>query len=792
MANPKVKFKRSSVANKRPTLDNIELGELALNTYDGKLFTRQDTGGVGIATTVTLINPWTESYGGGTISYSGVVTATSFSGDGSNLTGISAGAPVSISTVAPSSPSAGDLWFDPNYGRTVIYYDEATVGYGTSKYWIDPSPVDTDNITITAPSNLTVSGILTATSIDSGTGSFTGDVDIADKIVHTGDTNTAIRFPSNDTVTIETSGSEALRVTSGGDIAINSTSASAKLTVTNNSGTGAVYLADFTASAANQNPLLRMIGRNAADSGTTSVDLYKVYQGGFRIINNDTDSSNFTSFEIGGSERARVSAGGSFGVGTNDPVNLVDVNGSVGVKYDEGLKLYRSTGTINSGIVTHYWSGSKDELHIAPAGNAASEVVLKTSSGSTPVERMRITSSGNFGIGEASPGDKLVVGDTSDSFNAIRLQSTNTGIGEIRFADSDSANPAYLKYEHTGNNLIFAANASERMRIDSSGRLLLGTTSGAGKFIVQDSSLPKIQANYNGTKHLEMGVGGSGSGFTMTTGHFISFNHQPYADRGTDNNLTERFRIHTDGGLLLGNSSSTFNYIANYNQAAKMHLSGAGGGSGNIEIYGASHATLPKTITFNTDSTERMRIASNGYVFYYTTTSFPGSGNTATGAMFENAGDGASFFVSRDNNVPVYFNRNSNGTLVTFRRSGSEVGKIQVTTTATTYATTSDYRLKENVVDLDGAIDRVKQLTPKRFNFIADDTTTVDGFIAHEAQTVVPEAVTGTHNEVDDDDNPIYQGIDQSKLVPLLTAALQEAIAKIETLEAKVAALEAE
>jgi len=164
MANPKVKFKRSSVANKRPSLDNIELGELALNTYDGKLFTRQDTGGVGIATTVTLVNPWTESYGGGTISYSGVVTATSFSGDGSNLTGISAGAPVSISTVAPSSPSAGDLWFDPNYGRTVVYYDEATVGYGTSKYWIDPSPVDTDNITIIAPSNLTVSGIVTATS----------------------------------------------------------------------------------------------------------------------------------------------------------------------------------------------------------------------------------------------------------------------------------------------------------------------------------------------------------------------------------------------------------------------------------------------------------------------------------------------------------------------------------------------------------------------------------------------------------------------------------------------------
>ena len=75
MANPKVKFKRSSVANKRPTLANLETGELALNTYDGKLFTKQDTGGVGIATTVTLVNPWDENYGGESITYAGIQTS---------------------------------------------------------------------------------------------------------------------------------------------------------------------------------------------------------------------------------------------------------------------------------------------------------------------------------------------------------------------------------------------------------------------------------------------------------------------------------------------------------------------------------------------------------------------------------------------------------------------------------------------------------------------------------------------------------------------------------------------
>jgi hypothetical protein len=135
----------------------------------------------------------------------------------------------------------------------------------------------------------------------------------------------------------------------------------------------------------------------------------------------------------------------------------------------------------------------------------------------------------------------------------------------------------------------------------------------------------------------------------------------------------------------------------------------------------------------------------------------------------------------------------SNGAFVLFQKDdGSTIGIIDHTASATRYLTSSDYRLKENVVDMTGAIDRVKALAPKRFNFISDTTDTlVDGFLAHEAQTVVPEAVSGTHNEVDADGNAVMQGIDQSKLVPLLTGALQEAIAKIETLETKVAALEA-
>ena len=116
------------------------------------------------------------------------------------------------------------------------------------------------------------------------------------------------------------------------------------------------------------------------------------------------------------------------------------------------------------------------------------------------------------------------------------------------------------------------------------------------------------------------------------------------------------------------------------------------------------------------------------------------------------------------------------------------VGSIATNASATAYNTSSDYRLKENVTPVSDGITRLQQLKPSRFNFIADPAKTVDGFIAHEVQAVVPEAITGEKDAVDADGNPVYQGIDQSKLVPLLTAALQEAIGEIESLKARLTA----
>jgi hypothetical protein len=125
-----------------------------------------------------------------------------------------------------------------------------------------------------------------------------------------------------------------------------------------------------------------------------------------------------------------------------------------------------------------------------------------------------------------------------------------------------------------------------------------------------------------------------------------------------------------------------------------------------------------------------------------------------------------------------------------FENPNGVVGSISTSASATAYNTSSDYRLKEDVQPMVGSVDRLMALKPVNFAWKVDGSR-VDGFLAHEAQEVVPEAVTGEKDAVDKHGKPEYQGIDQSKLLPVVVAALQEALQKIEALEARVAALEA-
>lgn len=156
----------------------------------------------------------------------------------------------------------------------------------------------------------------------------------------------------------------------------------------------------------------------------------------------------------------------------------------------------------------------------------------------------------------------------------------------------------------------------------------------------------------------------------------------------------------------------------------------------------------------------------------------PGFDNNLIGAAIRTAGNG---FFSASNTIAGLFNRSNDGSLISMRRAGNQVGSISVTSTQTTYGTSSDYRLKENLKPLTGAIERVMQLPVWRGNFKADLGNQLDMFLAHEAALIVPNAVQG------EKDGEEYQSMDHSKLVPVLWAAFQEAVSRIEALEASVA-----
>jgi hypothetical protein len=193
-------------------------------------------------------------------------------------------------------------------------------------------------------------------------------------------------------------------------------------------------------------------------------------------------------------------------------------------------------------------------------------------------------------------------------------------------------------------------------------------------------------------------------------------------------------------------------------------------------------------LQFFTNDSERMRIDSSSRLLIGTTATNPSSSYDSSNP------DGAVIAynkveISRNAGVPLDINRSNSGAILVFRRQGTTEGSVVVNDGYVTYNTTSDYRLKEDIVDISDSLERLKALKPCNFRWKSGGTR-VDGFIAHEAQEVVPEAVTGTKDAVDKEGNPEYQGIDQAKLVPLLTKALQEALTKIEALEARVEALE--
>ena len=197
-------------------------------------------------------------------------------------------------------------------------------------------------------------------------------------------------------------------------------------------------------------------------------------------------------------------------------------------------------------------------------------------------------------------------------------------------------------------------------------------------------------------------------------------------------------------------------------------LSGASN-SGGIRFGDSGNSNAGGITYLHTDNT--MNFVVNG------TSSFSANGQDI---MIPNSSDAGRIQIMGSYTNPqiiIYGPTNSNTTKMSFRNGNGAVGTIATNGSATSYNTSSDYRLKENEVAVSDGIERLKQLKPYKFNFKTDVDTTVDGFFAHEVSSVVPEAITG------EKDGEEMQSIDQSKLVPLLVAAVQELTTRLEVLE---------
>jgi len=455
---------------------------------------------------------------------------------------------------------------------------------------------------------------------------------------------------------------------------------------------------------------------------------------------------------------------------------------------------------LNTGI----FSGGADEFNIATGGT----------------ERFVINSSGNCGIGTTSPSNKLEINNTT-SDQGILIKSTGNNYHTIcgdanRSSSGDNIFRIDSKWNGTVVNRIRMIAGSdttnkddgiicfdtasggamgERMRIDSSGNVMIGLTSTGNKFHVEGT-----------TTGSRFGVDDSASGITalaITNEVNADFEHVIFTNKAsfgssvnipicfhTNGKANEKMRIDTSGnvGIATTSGGGKLAILSNSSTYEGLELqtpSGDASGEFHIGVH-QSGSTAGRTIVFKRGgsdgmTTESMRIDTDGRLLLGTTSPTEGASTGHLVSTF--AGNSDIGFKCRDTN-------GGSVNHIVFVSTSNIAGVISGNSSSVSYGTSSDYRLKENVVAISDGITRLKTLKPSRFNFKVDKDKTVDGFLAHEV-TAVPEAITGTKDQVATDDDvgytkgdPIYQSIDQSKLVPLLVAAVQELIGKVEALEA--------
>ena len=585
-------------------------------------------------------------------------------------------------------------------------------------------------------------------------------------------------------------------------------------------------LINFGRTGSSSNPYRAVIGYKQSD------DILRI------------NASNHIAFDAGGdinaSEKMRIDGSGNILIGGTS-LNNSSVSGQAlqikGTDRPTIILRGNASGNNTGEIQFADNSGSDDSNTGVRAGliqydHGSNFMAFRTQA----VERMRIDGSGNVGIGSrtTSPDNLLHVHTASNDAvvhiegaadGKVRLRA-HSGQSIVQFADSASSNVGEIVYDHGSDYLKLQVNASERMRIDSSGSVLIGATSYGGGGISPDLYISstsgrqvKIHNTNSSTSSLQLTNAATGQGndnglqIAVLSDQTAYINQVESAPIQIDVNGSERMRITSDGKIGIGDSTPSVTLeTVGHNQVTfgsmpetiisygttSAYDSGSAGGGINLggrynatenTLFGGIHGVKENTtinnyagaLVFSTrqnggNSAERMRIDSNGNAFF----------GQMTSLIAASSNKGVNIETKSDYGRINLHGKTGAGTIpgIGFYHSGSGVGYINCTSSSVAYTSTSDYRLKENVVAISDGITRLKTLKPYRFNFKADASTTVDGFFAHEVLPVVPEAISGTKDEVDSDNNPVYQGIDQSKLVPLLVAAVQELIGKVEALEA--------
>jgi len=304
----------------------------------------------------------------------------------------------------------------------------------------------------------------------------------------------------------------------------------------------------------------------------------------------------------------------------------------------------------------------------------------------------------------------------------------------------------------TNTTTTIQSNGTTAITIDSSQKVGIGTT----------------------TPTTNLQVGGSGSG---TFGVY----NDPLIVKGSAFTYVHLLGTDDQAGILYNRNGSTgwftgldnsgrykFAYMPTMNQSGLTTAKDTG--SPNLLLDTSGSAFLATTNT-----------APSINNVYGIALNRDGSGNYGAGICQFSANGSAAILLNRGSD---------DGTTMAFRRTGTQVGAINVTGSSTSYATSSDYRLKENVAPMTGALAKVAQLKPVTYKWKLDGSDG-QGFIAHELQEVVPDAVSGEKDAVDSEGGIVAQGIDTSFLVATLTAAIQELNAKVEAQAAEIAALKA-